>query len=487
MTKCVLLLGLLALAGLPLPSRGEVLPESPPQSLDAEEPAEATTAAAATAGQDLVVLDANSPAATAKAQKLSEQVHNILEHFKQPDPKGFPGTQVPDPMQVPPMSYPFAGATMDFSNVMLHGLSEFRFHEASINVTTMQGKATARIESALILGNYTMCTWFSCSSGGFTVTLGGVLVTAVAGLEVGPRGRLRAEEFGMDVTFDHIAMDFKNLGFMMSLFQSIINKVGSFLFDNIKPFILSSLNTQIRAELDQQVAAVNVGFPSSLAPVDMMVADARHTVRSMGLDPYRLPDVTKKVGPVEASVTSLHARGLSSFYRKGDVALWMREHVLHAVAHIATKRLTGTCKWALSLPDAPALLRPLTQRTGDASFTVEYLEVRMVFNQSLDTRRHPYLEELDLTLGSMQLVSRGDAGKLNAFTEFGANVLPNLLRYQIVDALEAPIAQRIQEVLDQVNVEELINEKFDDIDGILAKAGVTTLVPGVGTTPGPAA
>lgn len=77
----------------------------------------------------------------------------------------------------------------------------------------------ARIDTVLIVGNYTLCTWFSCSAGGFVVTLDGVLVTGVAGLEVGPGGRLRAEEIGMDVTFDKIAMDFKNLGFMMSVFQ----------------------------------------------------------------------------------------------------------------------------------------------------------------------------------------------------------------------------------------------------------------------------
>ncbi|KAK3922653.1 putative polygalacturonase [Frankliniella fusca] len=464
--------------------RAEVLPEAPSQFLDAE----TTVKPSAAADGQTVVLDANSPAVKAKAQKLSAQIHAILEHFKQDDPTGFPGAEVPDPMSVPAMNSSFAIATMEFMNVSVHGLSQFRFHEGTVNVTAMKCKLTARIESVLIVGNYTLCTWLSCSSGGFTVTLDGVLVSGVAGLEVGPRGRLRAEEIGMDVTFQSIAMDFKNLGFMMSMFQGMINKVGSFLFDNIKPFILSEVNAKMRAEVDQQVAAVDIGFPSSLAPIDVMVAEARHTVRSMGLDPYHLPDIVKKAGPFEAAVSSLFARGLSSFYRKGDVALWMRERVLHAVAHVATKELTGTCRWLVHAPGLPGVLAPLTRRAGDASFTVEYLEARMVFNQSLDTRRHPYLEELDITLGPMQLVSRGDAGRhVNALAEFSANVLPNLLRYQIVDALEAPIRRRVQDVLDKVNVEELINDKLDDIDGMLAAAGVTTLEPSGTTTAAPTA
>ena len=110
----------------------------------------------------------------------------------------------------------------------------------------------------------------------------------------------------------------------------------------------------------------------------------------------------------------------------------------------------------------------------------------MVFNQSLDTRRHPYLESLDLKLGPMTLVSRGDAGRLNALTEFGVNVLPNLLRYQIVDALEEPITRRVQDVLDTVNVEDIINERLPDLDGLdNGITGLPSLGPGLG--PGPRA
>ena len=71
----------------------------------------------------------------------------------------------------------------------------------------------------------------------------------------------------------------------------------------------------------------------------------------------------------------LFATGLSSFYRKGELSLWMREHVLHAGIHLATRQLRGTCRWQLHAPNLPAALYPLLRRAGDASFTVEYLEV----------------------------------------------------------------------------------------------------------------
>lgn len=87
----------------------------------------------------------------AKAQRLMEQVRSVLEHFKQSDPTGFPGAEVPDPMDVPPMNTSFAIATMNFENVTVHGLSRFRFHEASVNFTAMKvkgGRALGRAASS---------------------------------------------------------------------------------------------------------------------------------------------------------------------------------------------------------------------------------------------------------------------------------------------------------------------------------------------------
>jgi len=71
-------------------------------------------------------------------------------------------------------------------------------------------------------------------------------VEGLARLEVGTDGKLKAENIDMDLTFDKIDLDFKNLGFFGSVFQSVINSVGSFLFDSIKPFILKEVNTNVR-------------------------------------------------------------------------------------------------------------------------------------------------------------------------------------------------------------------------------------------------
>lgn len=55
------------------------------------------------------------------------------------------------------------------------------------------------------------------------------------------------------------------------------------------------------------------------------------------------------------------------------------------------------------------------------------------------------------------------AGTLDYITEFVVNVVPNLLRYQIMDALEKPAKLRIQQFFDTINVEEMIKKKVPEI------------------------
>lgn len=84
-------------------------------------------------------------------------------------------------------------------------------------------------------------------------------------------------------------------------------------------------------------------------------------------------------------------------------------------------------------------------------------------SQSLDTRNSPQLEDIQLELGNIQVRFNG-AGTADYIIEFAINVLPNLLRYQIMDALEAPLKTRIQEKLNAINVERAIHENLPKLD-----------------------
>lgn len=51
-------------------------------------------------------------------------------------------------------------------------------------------------------------------------------------------GKLRTDDVKIDITFKDMVMDFKNLGFLASIFQGIANSASNVIFDSIKPNLL---------------------------------------------------------------------------------------------------------------------------------------------------------------------------------------------------------------------------------------------------------
>ena len=134
----------------------------------------------------------------------------------------------------------------------------------------------------------------------------------------------------------------------------------------------------------------------------------------------------------------------------------MEENILYVGVHVGTQRLEGRTLWDLQLGG-------LLSRDGSASFTVEYIHTKTEISQPLDTRKKPILRILDIDVGNMQVRMDG-AGTLDYVIEFVVNVLPNLLRYQIVNAVEGPIKSRVQEILDSIDLEEIIEQKLPELD-----------------------
>ncbi|ERL89853.1 uncharacterized protein LOC109536136 [Dendroctonus ponderosae] len=395
-------------------------------------------------------------------QKLSETLLAIVEHYKQRDPVGVPGAPIPDPLPIPPMNHSFSVGKMNFRDMQLYGLKKFRIEHVTLDVAALRLQAALLIDVMDVLGNYTLKTWFSSAQGPFTVKLSGVFVQATATLEVLNDGRLEAQDIAMDVTFKDMALDFQGLGFFASMFQGVMNSVGAFVFDSIKPFVLSEANANIRREVNKQAARMPQRFPNSIAPCDQVVAQARSMVRARGYDPYRVKELNTSLGLADVQLTHTWLYGAASFHRTRALVVAMRNNTLHALIEVGTQRLLGTTHWEV------ALVSGVLSRAGTASFSVEYLRVQVNASQSMDTRQRPRLDDLQLQLGNVQLRFDG-LGTVDYVLELAVNVLPNLLRYQIMDAIERPLRRKIQAELDKVDVERLIQEnapKLDDPDGL---------------------
>ncbi|XP_073999227.1 uncharacterized protein isoform X2 [Rhodnius prolixus] len=400
--------------------------------------------------------DHNEEMINAKVNSISHQVREIIEHYKQVEPVGLPGAPIPEPLPIPDMKHSTTVATLMLKNASMNGLSKFKVEHLYSNLASMQVEVSLKYAKLEVLGNYILSTWLSRSSGTFNVTLTEVYLEGIALLDVARQGNLEATDISLDISVNDIALDFKNLGFLGTVFQGMINAVGSLVFDSIKPLILSEVNTNMRSDINKNLRTLKQTFPNSLPPIDLALAAARRMIRENGFDPYRLEDYKYNPGIFSVELNNIYVSGLASFYRLGNLTISVANNSLLLGVHLSTRRLHGSCSWELSLGG-------LLSNYGSTSFSVDYLEVNTKINQSLNVRNPPKLIELQLSLGNIQLRMNG-LGTLDYVLELLANVVPNLLRYQLLDAIEGLLLRRIQDTLDLVDIEKEIESHLSELD-----------------------
>lgn len=71
-------------------------------------------------------------------KKLSENILVILDHFKQPDPVGVPGADIPDPFAVPDIKKTLSLGTLVMTKTVVYGMSKLRIQHIDAEVGAMQ-------------------------------------------------------------------------------------------------------------------------------------------------------------------------------------------------------------------------------------------------------------------------------------------------------------------------------------------------------------
>ncbi|XP_068145990.1 uncharacterized protein [Drosophila tropicalis] len=387
----------------------------------------------------------------ASQNRVAAQLEAVLEHFKQADPVGLPGVPVPDPMDVPDMKKSLGMANLNMMQVKAYGLSKFRISSINADFKDLQVKAGIQLDEMNVKGNYILSSFFSKANGPFTVVLKKVYVEATATLAVERDGHLTTDSIKMDITFADMAMDFQNLGFLGTVFQGIVNSAPNLVFDAMKPFMLQEADKQLRGEINANIEKLmgDRRLPNSITPLDSAIAEARKKVRAMGYDPYHVPDMNRTVGVFSVQLSQTWINGISSFYRVGNMSAGMENNTVSLRVQIGTQQVTGAGQWEVGLG--------MMTRVGHVQFTVQHIRATIGISQSLDTRKRPQINDLQFDMGNIQVRCDG-AGTIDYVMEFVVNVLPNLLRYQIMDAIENPIKQRVQEKFNTINVEEAIKQ-----------------------------
>ncbi|XP_017110624.1 uncharacterized protein LOC108134730 isoform X1 [Drosophila elegans] len=380
---------------------------------------------------------------------IAAQVEAMLEHFKQEDPQGLPGVPVPDPLEVPNVKKSLGMVNLDMKQVKAHGLSKFRVDKMNLDLKEMKFNGGLQLDQMLVKGQYTLSSFFSRANGPFTVILKNVYAEATAFLAVERDGHLATDRIKIDITFSDMTMDFQNLGLVGSVFQSVINGAPNLVFDAMKPFMLQEADKKLRSEIDTMIKNTlgERRLPNSITPLDSAIAMARKMVRQKGYDPYHLPDVNRTMGVFSVQLAHTWINGISSFYRVGNITAGMANKTVSVVLQVGTGQVTGAGQWEVGLG--------MMTRVGHVQFTVQHIRATVGVSQSLDTRKRAQITDLQFDMGNIQVRCDG-AGTLDYVMEFAVNVIPNLLRYQIMDAIENPIKQRVQEKFNAIDVEQVI-------------------------------
>lgn len=121
--------------------------------------------------------------------------------------------------------------------------------------------------------------------------------------------------------------------------------------------------------------------------------------------------------------------------------------------HLGTQEIKGFTNWEVTTG------KGMLTKIGHMDFVVEFIRASGKMSQTLDTRNHPQIQDLQMEVGNIQLRSDG-AGTFDYIIELAINVIPNLLRYQIMDALEYPARAKIQDEFNKINVERIIKDNI---------------------------
>lgn len=285
-----------------------------------------------------------------------------------------------------------------------------------------------------------------------------------AELEITPDGELSAEKINMDLlSNDKMVIDIQNAGFVGFL----VNSMGENLFYAIKPYFFNLISNNIRGTLNNGLKRIKITFPNSIAPLDLGVAEFRKFLKSNNFDPYYVTDYQYASNIYSVDVTKITVTGLSSIYRFGDVKMEMQNNTVNTVVTAETEVLEGSCEWEAGIAG-------ILTKSGQSSFTIEYVNIMLSVNQSLDIRKKPRIVDLKVTLGNIQLRMDG-AGTLDYVAEAAVNVLPNVLRYQILQAAETPMRRKIQEALDNSDVEKFVLDNLPMMDDQLYHRNVSKI------------
>jgi len=378
-----------------------------------------------------------------------EKARVLIDHFKGDNPLGIPLIPIPDPLDVPDIE-----AQLKLTEAQLRGLSLFSIK----NFTVQQSNDnTIRIFSNVVLTNlqltamYQYSTWFTTYEGKFQMNITEAEFIGIVKLDVDQNGFLQITDNTVDLTYKNMKLDLENGGVLLSMLSAAINTIGGLIFNAIKPVILGPVSNEGIPKINALLKKQNLTFPNSIPVVDS--AFAKMKLEKVPKD-LPLEDIT--VGSYESvqlKLTDGHVTGLQTIHRSGPLSIEYSNHTIHLTLQVQAGRLAGSYKWNLPLY--------FYEQSGMMSFTVEGADIFVRLSRPMNIDLPTTIEDLDIELGAVSMIFNG-GWYLDYVVQFVANVVPNLLRGVIMDAVEYVIQSYAQRYLDELDLERIIFENLKD-------------------------
>lgn len=75
----------------------------------------------------------------------------------------------------------------------------------------------------------------------------------------------------------------------------------------------------------------------------------------------------------------------------------MKKNLHNPGLHLGTQEITGSTDWEITAG------KGIITRTGYVTFSIQYIQAMVVLSQSLDTRNHPQIRDIQFELGNIQV------------------------------------------------------------------------------------
>jgi hypothetical protein len=387
-------------------------------------------------------------------EKMSEKIRKVLQFYRLHKVIRIPNAPIPDPIDIPDYKKKTIPFTFTLYNASVHGMSNYSIDHINTNIEKMQAFVSVIMKHLTVVGHFKLKPlMMSERSGPLTLNLYDVEAFGATELKQNEDGTLYAAATEMGMTVDRIKGDYT--GINDATVSNILDKTGVFVFEAVKKPIIDEFNDKIRVDINNRLASMG-NKATDAPPLDIAVAYGREYVKEEGYDPYLIKNYSIDTGIVSANLTNFTLHGLSRFSRVGEIQLSMDKGNVQVGVHLATKDLHGGFFWKLGLTKD-------YYRDGSANYTVTHIQVKALVNQSVDVTQHPVLEKLKINVGKVK-VNMYKRDTIDNLIAIAVNNMPDIVRHLIVDALEEPLSVKIQSLLDQINMEDIVDRGLPELD-----------------------